>query len=146
MFHPGIQRAPSQRSETPRWAPCAWPMRVRAVSRLLRQVLEHLLCNAHKFSPAGSAVEVRAAREDGLVWLTVRDAGGGLTEAEIERLFEPFYRTAAARVLPGAGLGLTIVKNAVELMGGVVMVESEPGEGTTVTVNIPDLEEVGHGR
>ncbi len=114
-------------------------------ARLFGQILEHVLSNAHKFSPLAHPVRVAVACEDGLVCVTVSDAGSGLSEAEIERLFEPFYRAGSAKGVPGSGLGLTIVKNAVDLLGGVVMVESVPGQGTIVTVNLPDLVKVGHG-
>ncbi|HWC26103.1 MAG TPA: ATP-binding protein [Solirubrobacteraceae bacterium] len=106
----------------------------------LRQLLDHLVSNALKFTPPGGEVEVALARgQDGLVVLSVRDTGIGIAEDEQERLFERFFRTseATARAVAGAGLGLTVCKAIVEAHGGEIAVTSRAGAGTTVRVRLP---------
>jgi two-component system phosphate regulon sensor histidine kinase PhoR len=103
----------------------------------LQQVLENLLANAIKFSPAESVVQL-ALRAEGqsLVW-EVRDQGPGVPEDEQGRIFERFYRSPGTRAKPGTGLGLAIVKHLCRLMGGEVMVESRAGQGATFRVRLP---------
>lgn len=103
----------------------------------LHQVLENLISNALKFSPAGGRVDllVRVSGQ-GQVW-EVRDQGPGIPEVEQGRIFERFYRAQAAKAKPGTGLGLAIVKHLCRLMGGEVSVESRPGEGATFRVILP---------
>jgi two-component system phosphate regulon sensor histidine kinase PhoR len=103
----------------------------------LSQVLENLVSNAIKFSPAGGRVRlaVRLSAQ-GQVWEVV-DQGPGIPEAEQGRIFERFYRAQGAKSKPGTGLGLAIVKHLCRLMGGEVTVESRPGEGATFRVMLP---------
>jgi two-component system phosphate regulon sensor histidine kinase PhoR len=103
----------------------------------LHQVIENLVSNALKFSPAGGTVllTVRLS-EQGQTW-EVRDQGPGIPEAEQGRIFERFYRAQAAKAKPGTGLGLAIVKHLCRLMGGEVTVESGIGEGATFRVMLP---------
>lgn len=106
----------------------------------LQRIVNHLVRNALKFSPTDSVVEVEVAPagSDG-VQLRVRDHGPGIAREERERIFDLFYRTAQAtgEAVPGAGLGLALVKRLVELHGGQVAVESTVGEGSTFTVVLP---------
>ncbi len=103
----------------------------------LHQVLENLLSNALKFSPAREQVELSVrVTSQGQIW-EVRDQGPGIPEAEQGRIFERFYRAQAAKAKPGTGLGLAIVKHLCRLMGGEVAVESRPGEGATFRVILP---------
>lgn len=104
----------------------------------LHHVLSNLLSNAAKFSPAGSPVTVAAElRPDELV-LTVSDEGIGIAPEDHGRIFELFRQStqteASAR---GTGIGLTIVRRYVELVGGQVEVDSEPGAGATFRVRVP---------
>jgi signal transduction histidine kinase len=105
----------------------------------LAQVLDNLISNALKFTPPGGRVTVRLASDQGAALLAVRDSGLGIPPEEIPRLFDRFYRAtnATARAVPGAGLGLTIVRAIVEGHDGVVQVESQLGSGTTVTIRLP---------
>ncbi|HEU4411288.1 MAG TPA: HAMP domain-containing sensor histidine kinase [Polyangiaceae bacterium] len=106
---------------------------------LVRRALDNLLDNAGKYSSPPSAVELRARPEGGLVVVEVRDAGIGIDEADLPRLFAPFFRTdrSRARETGGIGLGLALTRRIVEAHGGAVRVESRPGVGTTVTLTLP---------
>jgi signal transduction histidine kinase len=104
----------------------------------IEQVVTNLLSNAIKYSPAGGRIIVAARALGDLIELTVTDEGVGIPYDEQGRLFEPFMRSEAhAAHVPGMGLGLHIVATIVQRHQGAVAVESEPGEGTTVTVLLP---------
>ncbi|MEO8352191.1 MAG: HAMP domain-containing sensor histidine kinase [Chthoniobacteraceae bacterium] len=106
----------------------------------IQQALINLLDNALKFSPAESAITVRVARPDAEHWsLAVIDQGPGVPAAEQERIFERFYRIGSelCRETQGAGIGLSLVRHIAESHGGRVMVESEPGKGSTFTMVLP---------
>ena len=107
---------------------------------LLRQVMDNLVSNAIKYTPAGGEVEVSFSRPAGdRVRIQVRDSGIGIPSSEQDRLFEEFFRaTNAKKATPaGTGLGLALVKQAVEHHRGRVTVTSEEGTGTTVVVRLP---------
>ena len=103
----------------------------------LSQVLGHLLDNAVKYSPAGGVISVMGRRSADWVTLVVVDEGAGLPEGV--DIFEAFQRGDAAHVgdTPGIGLGLHIVRNLVEAMGGTVAAESDASTGTRFTVSLP---------
>jgi signal transduction histidine kinase len=105
--------------------------------RLIR-VLENLLGNAAKYSPAGSPIAVALAREGDRAVLRVRDAGIGIPAADLPHLFERFYRARnAIGRASGTGLGLAGVRRIVEEHGGTIGIASAEGAGTTVTVHLP---------
>jgi len=93
-----------------------------------------------KFSPEGGKIDVRARRLDGSVEIAVSDAGVGIAAADHEAVFEEFrqlgrdYSTRAE----GTGLGLALTRKFVELHGGRIRLESEPGKGSTFTFTLPD--------
>lgn len=108
------------------------------------QILLNLLSNAVKFTPAGGSVRLgisRLADKGNYVRLRflISDTGRGMSEAFLERLYEPFEqeRTTGSENLNGTGLGMSITKNLVELLGGSISVTSHLGEGTTFTVELP---------
>ena len=105
----------------------------------LAQVLDNLVSNALKFTPAGGRVEVRLSAADGVALIEVEDTGLGLAEDEREQLFERFFRSsrAAENAIPGTGLGLAIAKTIVERHGGRIQLESTIDVGTTVRVELP---------
>jgi signal transduction histidine kinase/FixJ family two-component response regulator len=120
------------------------PLVVRADEKRVRQILINLLGNAIKFTSSGSVtLRVRYAREMALI--DVEDTGPGLSEAERERIFEPFTRadsvSTSSGAAPGAGLGLTIAKMLTDLMGGELTVTSAPGVGSVFRVRLflPDM-------
>jgi signal transduction histidine kinase len=103
------------------------------------QVLDNLVSNAIKFTPAGGGVNVSVGPSNGVVQLKVTDTGIGIDEAEQTQLFERFFRTAtvAEQQIPGTGLGLYIARVIVEAHGGSIEVESRPGEGSSFCVELP---------
>lgn len=110
----------------------------------LKQILMNLLSNAMKFTPSGGSIRVdirEKKRANGFSYLEfrVKDTGTGMSEEFKRRLFQPFEQEAAgaARNNVGSGLGLSIVYNLVQLMGGKIEVESAKGKGTTFTVTVP---------
>lgn len=105
--------------------------------RQLSHILDNLISNAVKYSPAGSTVQVELVYGAGQVTLRVQDEGIGIPLADQARLFEAFHRASNARDIQGTGLGLAIVKQAVDLHDGTITLESAEGAGTTVTVMIP---------
>ncbi len=112
---------------------------VRADPARLAQILINLLSNAYKYTPEGGHIQVRAWQQDGFVHCAVSDTGIGISLEEQARLFTKFFRSEnpAVREMPGTGLGLCIVKSLVELQGGRITVESEPGKGTTFSFTVP---------
>ena len=111
---------------------------VRADRRALDHVLGNLIDNALKYCPAGAAVRVFAASENGTVRVSISDTGPGIPSEHLQRVFERFYRVDAgrSRELGGTGLGLSIVKHLVEAMGGAVSVESRVGSGSTFSFTL----------
>jgi signal transduction histidine kinase len=105
----------------------------------LAQVLDNLVSNALKFTPAGGRVEVRLSAMDGVALIEVEDTGLGLAANEQEQLFERFFRSSRAseNAIPGTGLGLAIAKTIVERHGGRIQLESTVDVGTTVRVELP---------
>jgi two-component system sensor histidine kinase MprB len=108
------------------------PTKVLADSVLLERAVSNLLDNAVKYSPVGAPIEVIV--RDGQV--VVADHGPGVAEEDLPRIFDRFYRAAASRSKPGAGLGLAIVREAAEAHGGKASVESSP-QGARFTLTLP---------
>jgi two-component system, NtrC family, sensor kinase len=106
--------------------------------RRIRQVIFNLLSNAVKFTPTGGAVDVSATRADGEVRIAVADTGPGISPEDQERIFEEFQQTEAGLAQnEGTGLGLALSKRLVELHGGRIWVDSEPGKGSTFVFTLP---------
>ena len=116
--------------------------RVRIDRTRLAQVLDNLLSNALKFTDPGGRVDVRVSAPNGVVAVEVADTGMGISPDEQAKLFQRFYRTAAAgeHAIPGTGLGLWISKAIVEAHGGEIAVDSGVGRGTTFRVELPTTE------
>ena len=110
-----------------------------ADERKVRQILLNLLSNAVKFTPDGGRVEVRAEAVDSAVQIAVRDTGIGIAPGDQELIFEEFRQVGndLFRKREGTGLGLTLARKFVELHGGRIWVQSEPGKGSTFTFTLP---------
>jgi two-component system, OmpR family, phosphate regulon sensor histidine kinase PhoR len=106
---------------------------------LLEQAVVNLLDNAIKYSEPGREVQLKGALSDGGVTISVVDAGSGIADEHLSRIFERFYRVdrARSRKLGGTGLGLAIVKHIVQAHRGRVTVESTLGVGSTFTIHLP---------
>ena len=104
--------------------------------------LRNLIDNAIRYSPENTRVGIGIRSKDGLVAVSVTDQGEGLSPEDQERVFERFYRVDAARSrhTGGTGLGLSIVKHVVANHGGEVTLWSQPGQGSTFTIRLPELE------
>lgn len=111
----------------------------RADPAALRQILLNLVDNALKYTPAGGRVEIVAALAGDRVRIDVRDTGIGIPRADMDRIFERFYRVdkARSRQLGGTGLGLAIVKHLMEAQQGTISVESALNRGSTFTMLLP---------
>lgn len=110
---------------------------VQVDQKLMRQIISNLLSNAIKYSPVDKPVYLNLQYTAEAIIVEVRDEGIGIPEADLEHLFEPFHRATNVGAISGTGLGLVIAKEAVELHGGTITVESQVQQGTTCTVRIP---------
>jgi two-component system sensor histidine kinase KdpD len=109
---------------------------VEADGQLLRLALRQLLDNAAKYSPPGSTIEV-AATSNSSVDIAVRNSGSVIPEREQRHLFDRFYRGLQARLVPGTGMGLAIVRQIAQAHGGTVRVASAQQTGTEFTLSLP---------
>lgn len=105
--------------------------------KLLQQILGNLLSNAIKYSPNGGTINLTITCENKQLILQVEDRGIGIPPEDQPHIFEPFHRAGNVDTIRGTGMGLAIVKRAVDLHGGTIVVESEVGVGTTFTVTLP---------
>jgi PAS domain S-box-containing protein len=111
---------------------------VEGDERRIRQVVFNLLSNAVKFTPEGGRIRLWVERTDGEVRVSVTDTGPGVAAGDQERIFEEFQQTETGeRYGEGTGLGLALTKRLVELHGGRIWVESEPGRGSTFAFTLP---------
>ena len=111
--------------------------RILSDKQLLRQILVDLLSNAVKYSPEGGKVRLALRRDAGAVEFRVDDQGIGIPELDQARLFEVFHRARNVGDIQGTGLGMAIVKRAVDALGGSIDFESQVGVGTTFVVRLP---------
>jgi signal transduction histidine kinase len=106
-------------------------------AEIVRQGIENILSNAFKFADANTEVVMEAHMEKNNIVISVKDEGIGIPEADKKRLMEPFFKGSNVGNLSGTGLGLTIVKRAVEMHQGKIEILSEENKGTTVIITIP---------
>ncbi|MFB9798765.1 sensor histidine kinase [Arthrobacter citreus] len=111
-------------------------------AKMLTTALRNLIDNAIRYSPPGSRVGVGLRSRDGMAQVAVTDQGPGIHPEDQERIFERFYRvdSARSRHTGGTGLGLSIVKHVVTNHGGEINLWSQPGQGSTFTVRLPEME------
>jgi signal transduction histidine kinase len=116
----------------------AQPCWVRADSNKLMQAVLNILSNAYKYSPGGGAIAISVfntgADSQTPIGIRVTDHGLGMTNEQTARVFERFYRVDTSGNIPGTGLGMSIVKEIMELHGGQIEIQSQFGAGTSVTL------------
>ncbi len=111
-----------------------------ADERKFKQVMLNLLSNAVKFTPQGGKITVKASRASGGIEVSVSDTGVGIAKQDQELVFEEFRQAGRDRLkkAEGTGLGLALTRKFVELHGGKITLESEPGKGSTFTFTLPE--------
>jgi signal transduction histidine kinase len=114
-------------------------LRIEADARAMKQVILNLLSNAVKFTPPGGEIAISAITNADGVTLSVRDTGIGIEPEHMKAVFEAFHQGNAnvSRRYEGTGLGLSITRGLVEMHGGRIALESEPGVGTLATIYLP---------
>lgn len=114
-------------------------LQVRGVYQVLREMIYNLCDNAIKYNRSGGSVTVTAARSAGRASVAVADTGIGIPYEDQSRVFERFYRVdkSHSRAIGGTGLGLSIVKHAAALHGAEIKLQSQPEDGTVITVLFP---------
>ena len=114
-------------------------LQVRGVYQVLREMIYNLCDNAIKYNRSGGSVTVTVARRAGRASVTVADTGIGIPYEDQSRVFERFYRVdkSHSRAIGGTGLGLSIVKHAAALHGAEIKLQSQPEDGTVITVLFP---------
>jgi signal transduction histidine kinase len=132
-------------------APLAWSQRrvqvlaelpaevpvARADAQRVEQIISNLLGNAIRHTPPGGLVAATASADDAHVSIEVRDTGDGIAPEDLPHVFERFYRGRGEDGRAGLGLGLALVKELAEAMGGSASVSSAPGEGSCFSVRLP---------
>ncbi len=107
---------------------------------LLKNIMKNLLTNAQIYSPQEKPIIITFNMPDNSFIFSITDFGDGISAGELEKIFEPFYRSSKYIGLQrGIGLGLSISKRYVDALGGIIEVESKPGDGSTFIVKIPIL-------
>lgn len=116
-------------------------MRVAIDRRLFHIISSNLLSNAVKYTPAGGSVAITARNDNGTFYFSVADTGIGIPETEQAELFKKFFRATNAKqqVTEGTGLGLYVVKQSVEILGGTLSMQSAENQGTTFIVELPGV-------
>jgi signal transduction histidine kinase len=131
----GLERSPGARERVR--ITCSGAEWVRLDQRLLSHVLGNLLDNALKYSPPESPVLLDLSVNDTTLTCTLEDRGIGIPEQDLPQLFVSFQRASNVGTVQGSGLGLAVVKRAVETQHGTVRVQSELGRGTKFIVQLP---------
>ncbi|HZB94870.1 MAG TPA: ATP-binding protein, partial [Herpetosiphonaceae bacterium] len=105
----------------------------------MQQVLGNLVANSLRYTPQSGRIELRAAPQDHTVRILVHDTGAGIAPDELPHIFDRFWRSDKARshTAAGVGLGLAIARQLVEAQGGTISAKSEPGQGTTMIIELP---------
>ena len=114
---------------------------------LMYRALVNLLSNALKYTPRGGKVEVALItylnkRGTGVMEISIKDNGIGICEEDLEKIFEPYYRGKNISTEEGKGIGLSFVKEVIDLHGGKILVQSEPNKGSTFSILLPIRENI----
>ena len=123
------------------------PVRVEANEELLQQLWQNLLSNAIRFSHDSGWITISLVVNNGTATVAIRDYGIGIRPEDSERIFEKFFQVEQAHSGEGSGLGLSLVKRIVDILGASITVDAAPGEGSCFTVHLPGAnagKEEGH--
>jgi signal transduction histidine kinase len=133
-----VERARSRGASVVLDAP-GTPVRAQCDARKVGNAVRKLLDNAIKFSEKGSEIRVRLSEDETDVWVAVTDKGCGIAPDTVDRVFDRFYQVdpSHTRSADGTGVGLSIVRTIMNLHGGEVSVDSDPGTGSTFTLRFP---------
>lgn len=104
----------------------------------LAQAVTNILTNAYKYSPEGGEIFLSAIQVGSQVGIQVQDSGLGMSQEAVARIYDRFYRADPSCNIPGTGLGMSVVKEIIEIHGGQIDIESVLGEGTQVTLWLPE--------
>lgn len=105
---------------------------------LLKQIISNLLNNSIKYSPDGTYIDIDCRIQDGFIHLLIKDEGKGISDEDLENVFEPFYRNKKTiGITPGIGLGLAITKRCVELLNGKIEINNKLDKGVIFKITIP---------
>ncbi|NIQ10139.1 MAG: HAMP domain-containing histidine kinase, partial [Gammaproteobacteria bacterium] len=117
------------------------PVIIMADQNKMHQVFENLISNAVKYSPGGGEIQIRSNLTKTGLQIDIEDQGTGMTEEQLERVFDKFYRADSSNTaISGLGLGMSIVKTIIEAHSGHIKVKSALGKGTCVTIQLPALD------
>jgi signal transduction histidine kinase len=119
----------------------ALPATLHADPFMMRQIMENLVSNAAKYSPAGTVVTIEGEEADGEMRLRVTDKGRGIPKDELDRVFHVYYRATNSRGIHGTGVGLYVSERFAAAHGGSIAIDSQLDIGTVVTVHIPVLKQ-----
>ncbi|MPN06251.1 Sensor histidine kinase WalK [bioreactor metagenome] len=108
--------------------------------KILSQIIRNILSNAVKFSKRNTVIRVTLINNIKNAEIIIKDNGIGIPKNEMDKIYDLFYKASNALNTEGAGIGLLVVKSALEILGGTIKIESELGKGTTVSCVIPNFE------
>ena len=108
---------------------------------LFEQVFENILGNARKYSPPGAPIDIALGRTDDAVRLSVRDHGVGIAAEDLPKIGQRYFRAASSTGIAGTGIGLSVVRDYLDVMGGHLEIDSTLGAGSTFTVVLPAVTE-----
>jgi two-component system heavy metal sensor histidine kinase CusS len=117
---------------------CRGNGQIYADPNLFERAVGNLLENALRFTPENGSIQIALSQHNTDIEVAVSDTGSGIAPEHLPRVFDRFYRVESSRGSDGAGLGLALVKSIVDLHGGLASIQSEPGQGTTVTLVFPN--------
>ena len=117
------------------WSPPAEAIRVFGEEGQVDQVITNLVANAVDAMPQGGTLTLRVEADEQWIHVTVEDTGAGISTAQLEQIFQPFFSTKLGQ--GGTGLGLSISYNIVKRLGGEIRVVSEPGDGSRFILELP---------